>query len=73
MYRNILPRIVMRREYWRGNFVEIFCRGVKLKFLVDEVEVALPYGTHLSMVIRHPARVLLRLCAPSTFHVERTT
>ena len=38
-----------------------------MKNLVDEVEVALPYGTHLLMVIRHPVRVLLRLCAPSTF------
>ena len=38
-----------------------------MKNLVDEVEVAIPYGTRLFMVIRHPERVLLRLCAPSTF------
>ena len=34
-----------------------------MKNLVDEVEVALPYGTRLFMVIRHPERVPLRLCA----------
>ena len=44
-----------------------------MKNLVDEVEVALPYGTRLFMVIRHPVRVPLRLCAPGTIYAERTT
>ena len=35
-----------------------------MKFLVDEVEVAIPYGTRSFMVIRSPARAPLRFSAP---------